>query len=608
MKKKIFITVLCFMFLFSMFSFLYAGKGAEPPPEPPEKPPVIKKVEPPAKKIKNPDTIISAGYGTIQSLDPHRAYDTASGEIVMNMYDALVEFEGPSTEKVIPMLAEKVPSEKNGLIRDGGRTYIFTIRKGIKFHNGAEVTPEDVEYSFERGMVTDQDGGPMWMIFEPLLGVGGSRDKDGNITVDFKDIDNAVEVDGQNVVFHLKDPYPPFLAILTQRWSAVVNKEYMIANGAWDGTEANWKKYNNPAPGTETLYNKAMGTGPYKLDRWEPGVQVSLTRFDGYFRGPADVKNVVVKKVEEWTTRKLMFTAGDIDIVYVDSMHWPEMENLEGVKIYKDLPTLANAAVFYNFDINPEGNRAVWSGNLDGEGIPADFFQDINIRKAFAHCIDHDTYIKDAFLGYAATPAHPIVEGLPYRDPNVPIRKYDLGKAKEYFMKAWGGEVWEKGFKLTIMYNTGNEKREIACQMIEENVESLNPKFQIDIQNVDWGIYLNNMVQKKCPLFVIGWVADYPDPHNFVYPYQHSEGTFAEWQSYHNPEVDSLIEDGIRTVDPAKRKDIYYKLAGLYYEDIPGFQISQALDRIHVRDWLSGYYWNPVRDDQMYFYMYKKGY
>ena len=80
MKKKVFITILCFMFLFSMFSFLYAGKGAEPPVEEEVK----EKVEPPAKKIKNPDTIIYAKYGTIHSLDPHRAYDTASGEIVMN--------------------------------------------------------------------------------------------------------------------------------------------------------------------------------------------------------------------------------------------------------------------------------------------------------------------------------------------------------------------------------------------------------------------------------------------------------------------------------------------------------------------------------------------
>jgi peptide/nickel transport system substrate-binding protein len=303
-----------------------------------------------------------------------------------------------------------------------------------------------------------------------------------------------------------------------------------------------------------------------------------------------------------------MFTAGDADMVQVDTMYWPEMETLKEATIYKDLPRLANTAVFFNFDINIEGNQAVWSGSLDGQGIPSDFFTDINVRKAFAHSFDHDTYIRDAFLGYATTPPSPVVEGLPHKDPTTPIYEFDLDRAREYFMRAHGGQVWEKGFKLSILYNTGNEQREIACQMIEENVESLNPKFQIEIQNVDWGNYLNMMVQRKTPLFVIGWAADYPDPHNFVYPYQHSQGTFAEWQAYNNPEVDKLVTEGIKTVDPAMREDIYYRLSRLYYEDIPGFQISQSLYRIHVRDWISGYFWNPVRDHMMKFYYLEKGY
>jgi peptide/nickel transport system substrate-binding protein len=602
-KTAIFVTILLCIAL-----FLYAGGKKEEAPYTPEKMEEPEKEPVPAKKIvKNPDTIIHVQYGTIQSLDPHRAYDTASGQADMNLYDTLISFDGPSTENFIPVLAEKVPSEANGLIRDGGRTYVFPLRKGVKFHNGAEMTPEDVEYTFERAMVTDQDGGPIWMIYEPLLGIASSRDE-GNIAVKFRDIDNAVETDGWNVIFHLKDPYPPFLGILAQYWSSIINKDFTIANGGWDGTAANWTEFNNPDQGTEALYNKEMGTGPYKLVKWDPGVEISFVRFEDYFREPAQVKNVVVKVVEEWTTRKLMFTAGDADTILVDNMYWSEMETVEGIKIYKDLPRLSNTAVFFNFDISTEGNQTVGSGKLDGQGIPSNFFQDINLRKAFAYSFDHDTYIQDAFQGSAVTPSSPIVEGLPFRNPSNPIYSFDSTKAKQHFQKAWDGKVWEKGFKLTILYNTGNDLREIACQMIEENVESLNPKFQIDIRNVDWGNYLNMMVQKKCPLFVIGWVADYPDPHNFVHPYQHSQGTFSAWQSYKNPEVDRLIGEGIKLVDPAKRKEIYYELARLYYGDVPGFQISQSTYRIHVRDWLSGYYWNPVRDHMEYFYMYTKGY
>jgi peptide/nickel transport system substrate-binding protein len=606
MRKKIFISCIILLFLITSFSILYAGKP-EKAPAPAEKKEEMKKEEaPPKKAVKNPDTIIYARYGTVQSLDPHRAYDTSSGEAAMNMYDTLIGFDGPSTDTFVPLIAEKVPSVDNGLILYGGRTYVFPIKKGIKFHNGDEVTPEDVEYTFERAMVTDQDGGPIWMFYEPLLGTAGSRDGDGNIVVDIDDIMNAVEVDGQNVLFHLKDPYPPFIAILAQYWSGILNKDWMIANGAWDGEAEGWEAFNNPDQGTEVLYNKEMGTGPYKLVKWEPGVEFSMERFDGYHMRPAGVKNVVVKIVEEWTTRKLMFTAGDTDVVQVDTMYWPEMEQIAGATIYKDLPRIEDTSVFFNFDINPEGNQAIWSGKLDGEGIPSDFFQDENIRKGFAYAFDHDNYIKDAFLGYATTPNSPVPEGLPYRDASVPIYKYNMQKAEEHLKKAWGGKVWERGFKLSILYNTGNDMREIACQMIEENIESLNPKFKIEIQNVDWGNYLNMMIQKKCPLFVIGWVMDYPDPHNFVHPYMHSQGTFAQWQNYNNPDVDKLITEGIKTVDAQKRKDIYYKIERLYYEDIPGFMLSQSLYRVHVRDWITDYYWNPARDQMMFFYLFNK--
>jgi len=551
MKKKLILVILSLVFLFSTVGILQAGGGKESKKgEQPQEQKVEKKVEQkeeakqpaPEKKpeVKNPDTIIYARYGTIQSLDPHRGYDTSSNEAIMNMYDTLIAYKGSSTDEFIPIIAEKVPSEDNGLIKDGGTTYIFPIKKGIKFWDGTELTPEDVEYSFERAMVTDQDGGAIWMIFEPLLGIPGSRDGKGNIVVNFNDIDKAVEVSGQNVIFHLKNPYPPFLAILAQTWSSILSKKFMIANGAWDGT--------------------------------------------------------------------LMFTAGDADIVQVDTQYWPEMEKLPHLKIDKDLPTLSNRAFFFNFKINTEANQDVWSGKLDGQGIPSDFFSDINIRKAFAYSFDYDNYIKDVYLGYGIQPASPIVKGLPYRDPNTPKYHFDLQKAKEYFQKAWDGQVWEKGFKMTIMYNTGNEARQVACQMLEEAVESLNPKFQIEIRNVDWGNYLNLMIGKKLTMFLIGWVADFPDPHNFVFPYMHSHGDFAAWQSYNNPEVDKLIEEGIKTLNPAKRKEIYYKLARMYYDDVPSFQLVQSVERHHMRDWLSGYYWNPMRDVMEYFYIYKKGY
>lgn len=545
-------------------------------------------------QIKNPDTLIIADIGTVDSLDPAWAYDTASGARIFNIYETLITFKGEKTDEFVPLLATKVPSVENGLVSADGLTYTFPIRKGVKFHNGETLTPEDVEYTFERAMVQDRDGGPVWMLYEPLLGTHGSRDENGNIVIDFEQIDKAVEVEGDNVVFHLKQPYPPFLAILANSWGSIVNKKFCVENGDWPGTAETWKEYNNPEPGKETLHGIACGTGPFKLERWEPGVETVIVRFDDYWREPAKLKRVVWKIVEEWTTRKLMFLAGDADIVYVPQPYIQELEGVEGIRIAKKLPSLTLSAAFFNFKINPEGNPDIGSAKLDGQGIPPNFFFDKDVRLGFAYSFDWETYLRDVFMGEALKPVGPIPEGIAYRNPEQETYYFDPEKAKAHFKKAWGGEVWEKGFKFTILYNTGNTMREIAARMFEENVESLNPKFQIEVRPVEWSTYLKELVNKRLTLFIIGWLADYADPHNFVHPFMHSQGDFSAFQSYQNPIVDELINRGIKIVDPERREEIYHQLQIIYHEDVPSVPLYQQLLRHYERDWVHGWYYNPI--------------
>lgn len=550
-----------------------------------------------AQEIKNPDTLIIADYGTVDSLDPAYAYDTASGSRIMNIYEPLIFFDGEKTGEFVPMLATRVPSVDNGLVSADGMTYIFPIRQGVKFHNGEILTPEDVEYTFERAMVQDRSGGPIWMIFEPLLGIGGSRDSDGEISLDFADIDNAIEVMGDSVVFRLAAPYPPFLAILASSWGGIVNKKFVTENGGWDGTAETWQDFNGPAPGEEILHAVTCGTGPFKLERWDPGVETVLLRNDDYWRQPAKLERVVFKYIEEWTTRKLMFLAGDVDVVEVDTQYIEEMEGIEGIRIHKDLPGLVVTGAFYNFEINPEGNTDIGNGQLDGQGISPDFFSDKDIRLAFSYSFDWDVFLRDVYFNEASQPSSPIINGLPYINPEQPVYYRDRAKAEEHFQKAWGGQVWENGFKFTILYNTGNAQRRTAAHMFEDNVEALNPKFSIEVRPVEWATYLDELIANKLTLFIIGWGADYADPHNFVYPFMHTHGTFSEFQSYSNPEVDRLIGEGIATVDPAKRQEIYYQLQAIYYEDVPSIGLNQPLQRRYERDWVKGWYYNAVIPD-----------
>ncbi len=547
-------------------------------------------------EIKNPDTYIMANYGNLRTLDPSVAYDVTSSQRLWNIYETLIFFDGSYTDKFKPVLATQVPSLENGGISKDGRTYTFTIRKGVKFHNGADLTPEDVVYSFKRNMVADPDGGPMWMLLEALTGKPSTRDRDGKIVEGiFTVIDKAVEARGDQVIFRLPAAYPPFMGILAYSASVIMDKDWVIANKGWDGKMANAAKFNNPAPGHEPLQKITNGTNAYKMKAWEANVQFVFERFDGYWGPKPKLKTAIIKYVKEWSTRKLMLMNGDADRVRVDLQYIPEVKKLKGLKLYQ-VPQLSVSMALFVQKINPMGNPNIGSGKLDGKGIPPDFFSDINVRKAFQHAFDRETYKNDVFNGLVIMPTSPNIEGLAFHK-DVPIYEFDLEKAAAFMKKAWGGQAWAKGFKMIITHNTGNEMREAAAMILAENIMSLNPKFKIEVRNVEWKDYLVKYRNYMYPLFLIGWGADYADPHNFMYTFMHSRGVYGRYMAYQNDEVDKLSEDGIATIDPAERKVIYSRLQDLWYSEAIGIPLYQQIGVRVYRDWVKGFVPNAMLTD-----------
>lgn len=538
-------------------------------------------------EIKNPETFVYATIGTIDSLDPAYIYDTRSGEVAQAVYETLIFWDGESTTEFEPVLA----TEWN--VSADGKTYRFKIREGVKFHNGNDLTPEDVKYTFERGMVQDYGAGPQWMLFEPLFGTDTHTSRTDDGLIPLEEIQSKIEVDGQWVQFNLVASYEPFLQILANTWGSIVDKDWCVANGDWDGTQASYEELNDPPSGGSPLQEIMNGTGPFELERWDSGVEVVLVRNDNYWREPASFERVVIKAVDEWTTRRLMLEAGDADHIYVPRAHIEELEEIEGLLLYKDLPQLQNDAIFFQFDINPE-STFVGSGQLDGKGIPLDFFSDIDARKGFAYAFDWEVYLKDALKNEAQQTGSAIIEGLAYYDPDAPRYTKDLEKAEEHFKKAWDGEVWEKGFTVTLAYNAGNETRKTGCEILQQSLFSINEKFTVLIQVMQWPTLLRGMYAGLLPTFQIGWMADYPDAHNFIFPFMHSGGTFSGWQNYDNPEVDALVAEGITATTSAERDRIYRQLDQIYYDDVPSFILSQPLGRRYFRSWVKGFYFNPT--------------
>jgi peptide/nickel transport system substrate-binding protein len=542
-------------------------------------------------EIKNPNTYVYGGIGDPDSLDPAKAYDTASWEVMTNVYETLIDYDREATDEFVPVLATEVPTRENGGISEDGTTYRFRIRDGVTFHNGNELTPEDVEYTFERNMVVDADGGPNWVWYTYFLGKGSSADVES-----FSEIDQAIETDGDYVVFNLPKPFPPFVSVLASTWAAIVDKEWVIENGGWDGTAETWMDYNKPAEGEETLYEIANGTGPYELTRWEKDVEVVLDRYEDYWGELPAMERGIVRVVKEWSTRRLQLVQGDLDTAYVPEIQYDAMLEEDSLTAYQDLPTLNVNGIHFNYEIDTSGdNPLVGSGQLDGNGIPGNFFDDKDVREAFRYAFDSDALIQEALNGNARNPVTPIPYGLAFKNEDLEVPEHNMELAEEHMRRAHDGQVWENGFQFEILYNEGNDVRQIAARIIAENIGALNDKFSIETRAVPWPDFLDRIRNSTMPMFIIGWLPDYPDADNFVTPFMHStKGTFAAWAHYENQRADELIDEAGTTLDPQERREMYYELQDIYLEDVTSIMITQPLLTWFFQDYVKGVHFNPM--------------
>ncbi|HSV31553.1 MAG TPA: ABC transporter substrate-binding protein [Atribacteraceae bacterium] len=584
-------------------------------------------------QVKNPDTYIMLTISEPDTLDPHQAYDTASGEVISFVYDNLIAYQKDSMTEFIPWLSLKVPSLENGLIHDGGKTYVFPIREGVTFHNDRPLTPEDVEYTFERGILADPAAGPMHMLIDSLFDkpnlanfvaetVGVNlmealtedrelvNEEDAQKLIDFYNeyIDPAIEVEGNTVVFNLVRSFGPFLSILTRyaSWGAILDRETSIEMGLWDGEADGWWRYYNLRKEESPIFASANGTGPFKLVNWDRAQQkVILERFDGFWGDPAKIKTAVIWGIEEWGTRRAMLEAGDADQIHCPQQFYEQVMGLPNIDV--DIhETVMIDAMQLVWEVGP-GSPYLGSGQLDGEGIPPDFFSDVHVRRAFNFSLDYDTLINVALSGLATRLPSVLPKGFMGWNEDQVRYEFDLKKAREEFQKAWGGKLWETGFKITLFYNIGNERRRAICEMLQENIESLNPKFQVEVVGLEWPTLLDAYRNEHMPAFIMGWMADFADPHNFIYAYLHSKGTFGAFlgqpfRDFAEEHFNSLIEQAVAEVDPKIREALYEKIQLIAYEHAAfGIPLLQPRLIFPRRGWVQDWDFHPMRPGEVNF-------
>ncbi|MEA1885432.1 MAG: ABC transporter substrate-binding protein [Thermotogota bacterium] len=588
--------------------------------------------------VKNPDTFVNLSIGQPETFDPAHSYDTSSGAVIMTLYDNLIQYDGDSVNDFLPMIAETVPSQENGLWSEDGTVYTFPIRQGMTFHTGNPVTPEDVEYSFKRDLLMDPSGGPIWMLYEGFTGasqaslegwfadfagmayseavVDGepvSEEAREKLIAFYEEcIDPLVEVDGNNVVMTIQKPFPPFMQILAHfgSWGAIFDSKVAMENGEWDSNADGWWKWHDLQPEESYIHNNDLGSGPFVLEEWDTASQrVVMSRFDDYWAGPAEIKEIIYWGVDEFSTRKAMLEAGDADVIYVPAQYIDQVSSIDGVRVISGYDSPLIVSLHFAYSLKPN-SEYIGSGKLDGNGIPQDFFNDINCRKAISHSLNFDAFIDQVLNSLGRRVPTDLPAGFLGFDDSLPLHNFDLAKAEQSWKAAWDGAVWETGFYFQLLYNTGNEARQTAAEMIKVYTESLNPKFKIDVVGVNWPSYLKASRENLTPIYIIGWLPDYPDPHNFIYTYYHSKGVYGNrggvlYREWARENVDDLIDKAIASTDPAEREALYLEVQKKVIDNYVGLPIYQPLGLFVEREWVKGWFPHITRSDLNYYQLSK---
>jgi peptide/nickel transport system substrate-binding protein len=470
------------------------------------------------------------------------------------------------------------------------------------------------------------------------------------------------------VTMTLAQPWGPFLPTIAQTWGSVMDKKWVAETGGWDGAADTWVKSYAMASADDPFSTIENGTGPFKLDKFANGEEIDLVRNDEYWKEPAKLQRIIQKQVPEWGTRLSMMQTGDADIATVPAANRSQMDALAGAFAVYDPatntygpeqeicaydPTALGAAKFtacaagekgnggkflvrlgrpnismdvllFNWNIatsDASPNPLLGSGKLDGNGIPADFFSDVHIRKAFGYCFDWDTFINDVFSGEAVQSFQLTLPGMPGFFPDTPHYTFDTAQC-ESEMKladvdhdgipagqeaADGGDVWNMGFRVQMAYNQGNSTRQTIVEILAGNLAKVNAKFSLEELGLPWPSYLRQQRAKQLPILTGGWLEDIHDPHNWYQPY--TTGTYGGRESLPadvKAQFKAILDRGVSETDPAKRAAIYKEANQLYYDLAVGIPLEVTTTHGFRQRWIKGEILNPIFPDIYYYTMYKE--
>ncbi len=472
------------------------------------------------------------------TLDPHLTTDATSARIIVEVFGGLVTIDRDLN--IVPDLAESWD------VSEDGRAYTFHLRPDAVFHDGKPVTAHDVQWSLERvtnplteSPVVDQYLGDIVGVKEKLAG-------------DAATISGVRFVDEHTIEITIDEAKSYFLAKMTYPTGFVLDKENIEAN------PRNWFRDPN-------------GTGPFRLAEYKVGETLRLSRNENFHLGPANLEEV--EFILSGGTQLLMYENNEIHIA--------------GVSL-ADLDRFSDP----NNELYPELKTAPpsFSVNYIGLNVNEPPLDDVKVRQALNYAIDKGE-IATIVLGDLVKPADGILPpNFPGYDEGVSGYEFDPLLAMQLLEESKYGDDLENIPPITITTPGSfganvSLDMEVVLQMWQRNLG-----ITAEFQQTEYATFLKDLHKGRFQMFDIGWIADYPDPENFLDILFHSESS-NNHTHYSNPDVDDLLMRARVETDTTARYELYNQAEQKILDDAPWVPLwfdgeSKLLVKPNVHDYL----------------------
>jgi peptide/nickel transport system substrate-binding protein len=467
------------------------------------------------------------------SMDPGQLNDINSMRVLSSVYDTLVRFKEESFT-LEPGLATAWTISPDGL------TYTFTLRRGVKFHDGTPFDAEAVKYTYDRLLDPnhpDADTGPF-----PFA------------TFYYGPIKQVTVIDPNTVRFLLKEPFSPLLNNLTLNTGRIVSPAAV----------RKWKKEFASHP---------SGTGPFKFVSWQKNVRIELGQNPGYWGGAPKLERLVFRPLIEEQTRVTELLSGGVDFI-VDV----PPDNVDQLK--KDA----------RFTYYGQPGPHIWWVTFNTQKKP---FSDVRVRRALNHAVNREALARDILKGTATPAVGPIPPAIPWAySDQVTKYPYDPERAKKLLAEAG----FPNGFPAVFWIpesGSGMQSPKTMAQAIQADLAAVG--VTASIQTFEWGAYLSKYGKgfgQEADMGAMSFMLDPGDPAPMLSLVIDGQGGFRGGY-YQNAEVDKLLADANRTVDLKKRGELYRQVQKLVVDDAPWIFVDNAIQTAASVKAVSGFKLHP---------------